>query len=79
MIENATGSQNGINVEFFKKGQVYNIVDELATVFIEQMKVAKKVLLEQPTIEKPKEVLKKEKPKMEKPVYENKAVRGKSK
>ncbi len=40
MLETHTGSQDGIFVEEFKKGEVYNISDSLAEIFIKE-KVAK--------------------------------------
>jgi len=43
MLQTAKGSPNGYSVITFEKGQEYTIDDSLATVFINQMKVATEV------------------------------------
>ena len=40
MKKNAQGSENGYQVKEFKRGKTYDVVDELAQVFVRQMKVA---------------------------------------
>ncbi len=40
MLSTQRGSQNGINIELFKSGKEYNVMDGLAEIFLKQMKCA---------------------------------------
>lgn len=40
MLKTASGSPDGTSVKNYEKGQVYDVPDDLAKVFVDQMKVA---------------------------------------
>lgn len=46
MIESASGSPNGCTVRRYTQGEEYNLPENLATVFVTDMKVAKLVQTE---------------------------------
>lgn len=40
MLKSERGSQDGVLIENFKEGEIYDIVDNLAMVFVDVMKIA---------------------------------------
>lgn len=66
MLANARGSENGYQVRVFEYGKIYRLDDELARVFVNDMKVAEEVRPARVIIEYPEEVKEVQKPKKRK-------------
>ncbi len=44
MLKTQSGSRNGIEIELFESGKIYSISTDLASVFVNQLKVAEYVI-----------------------------------
>ena len=66
------GSEDGIHITMFEKGQEYDINDSLFGSFVERQKVAVEIVEESEIKDDAYSEMMKEETKMEKPSYENK-------
>jgi len=66
------GSEDGIHITMFEKGQEYDINDSLFGAFVERLKVAVEIVEESEIKDDAYSEMMKEETKMEKPSYENK-------